>query len=274
MDTCDDATAMCAGGKLCLPEMVVQIDDKLYNQGLLVDPVGATNPGISTFEEEYKYWMEELYRQISDLKNILRSPAGDSELRVLVNQGVRHYINLFEIKAKVARADVLYLISGTWTSPARRFFLWIGGCRPSELINVLMPELEPMPEEQRSTIINLRHICQQAEDALSQGLDKLQLILAEAIVATTCADENQNRLPQLGGAPARLDALAKFVGQADHLRKETLQQMARLLTARQAARGLLALDKYLRELENLSPAWSSLHETAGDLRQSGDARIV
>ena len=45
--------------------------------------------------------------------------------------------------------------------------------------------------------------------------------------------------------------------QADHLRKETLQQMYQLLTVRQAARGLLALGEYFQRLRALSNLWAN-----------------
>lgn len=48
-----------------------------------------------------------------------------------------------------------------------------------------------------------------------------------------------------------------FHTQADHLRQETLQQMSRILTTRQAARGLLALGEYFHRLRALSTLWAT-----------------
>lgn len=45
--------------------------------------------------------------------------------------------------------------------------------------------------------------------------------------------------------------------QADHLRQETLLQMARILTIRQAARALLALGEYFQRLRALSSVWAN-----------------
>lgn len=45
--------------------------------------------------------------------------------------------------------------------------------------------------------------------------------------------------------------------QADHIRQETLQQMYRTLTTRQAARGLLALGEYFQRLRSLSSLWAT-----------------
>lgn len=97
---------------------------------------GTTNPGITTFEMEYGHWVEEQNRQISDLKNALLSDMGDMELGIFVDGGMRHYFDLFSMKAIAARADVFYIMSGMWKTSAERFFLWIGGFRPSELLKV------------------------------------------------------------------------------------------------------------------------------------------
>lgn len=213
------------------------------------------NPGITAFEMEYGHWVEEQNIQISDLRNALQSNVRDMDMSILVERGLKHYADLFAMKATAARTDVFYLMSGMWKTTAERFFLWIGGFRPSELLKVLLPLLEPMSEQQRFEVCNLRQNCQQAEDALSQGMEKLRYIVAEAVGAGRLGEENY--LPQITAAIEKLEALVRFVGQADHLRQETLQQISRILEPPQAARGLLALGEYLQRLRALSSLWSS-----------------
>ncbi|KAK4483628.1 hypothetical protein RD792_010829 [Penstemon davidsonii] len=213
------------------------------------------NAGIATFTIAYEYWVEEQNRQILELKNALNSEIGDVALRILVDAGIKHYFNLFSMKATAAKADVLYVMSGLWKTPAERFFLWIGGFRPSELLKILLPHLEPLSEQQRPDVYNLRQSCQQAEDALSQGMIKLHHILDETIAAGQLGEGNY--LPQISAAMDQLEALVRFVGQADHLRQVTLQQISRILTTRQAARGILALGDHLQRIRTLSTIWSS-----------------
>lgn len=45
--------------------------------------------------------------------------------------------------------------------------------------------------------------------------------------------------------------------QADHLRQQTLQQVSRILTTHQTARGLLALGEYFHRLRALSSLWAA-----------------
>ncbi|KAG8640929.1 hypothetical protein MANES_13G089700v8 [Manihot esculenta] len=167
--------------------------------------------------------------------------------------GINHYSELFRMKAIAAKADVFYLMSGMWKSSAERFFLWIGGFRPSELLKVLKPQLEPLTDQQLLDVCNLKQSCQQAEDALSQGMEKLQQTLAETVAAGRLGEASH--MPQMNTAMEKLEGLVRFVQQADHLRQITLQQMSLILTARQAARGLLALGEYFERLRALSTIW-------------------
>ena len=93
--------------------------------------------GIAAFEMEYGHWMEEQNRQICELRTALNAHISDLELRILVESGMSHYFELFRMKSTAAKADVFYVMSGTWKTPAERFFSWIGGFRPSELLKVM-----------------------------------------------------------------------------------------------------------------------------------------
>ncbi|KAG4169509.1 hypothetical protein ERO13_A12G092700v2 [Gossypium hirsutum] len=216
---------------------------------------GAVSPGIAVFEMEYKHWMQVQNRQLGELRTALNAQISDIELRIVVENGMSHYFELFRMKSTVAKADVFYVMSGTWKTSAERFFSWIGGFRPSELLKVLLAQLDPLTDQQIFEVCNLKQSCQQAEDALSQGMEKLQ----ETVSATLAAGQlgQGTYFPQVAMAMEKLEALVCFVNQADHLRQETLQQMSHILTTRQAARGLLALGEYIQRLQDLSTLWAT-----------------
>ncbi|KAI3465075.1 hypothetical protein Pfo_021738 [Paulownia fortunei] len=247
--------------RLKLAQLELELE-RARQQGLLIAGAtanmglcGTVNSGIAAFEIEYGHWIDEQERKISELRNILQSPIGDVELRMMVGNVLNHYCNLFRMKRDAARADAFYLVSGMWRTSVERFFLWIGGFRPSELINVVLPQLEPLTEEQIANVGNLKHSCIQAEDALSQGMEKLQQTLAQSI--TFLAAGAGNYSSQTVSALEKLESLESFIHQADHLREQTLQQMSRILTTRQAAKGLLAFGEYFQRLRALSSLWSA-----------------
>ncbi|OIS97611.1 PREDICTED: TGACG-sequence-specific DNA-binding protein TGA-1A isoform X2 [Nicotiana attenuata] len=217
---------------------------------------GTASSGTAAFDMEYGHWVEEQTRQTNELRSALHSQIGEAELRIIVDGYLSHYFDLFRMKATAAKADVLYIMSGMWKTSAERFFMWIGGFRPSELLKVLTPHLELLTEQQLREVCNLTQSCQQAEDALSQGMVKLHQILAEAVAAGRLGEGNYT-LPQMGPAIEKLEALVRFVNQADHLRQETLQQMSRILNTYQAAQGLLALGEYFERLRVLSSQWAT-----------------
>lgn len=103
---------------------------------VLKSPI-SSSAGITAFEMEYAHWMDEQNRLICELRTALHAHISDLELRMLVENGMNHYFELFRMKATAAKADVFYVMSGMWKTSAERFFLWIGGFRPSELLKVL-----------------------------------------------------------------------------------------------------------------------------------------
>jgi len=138
--------------------------------------------------------------------------------------------------------------------------MWIGGFRSSELLKLLVNQLEPLTEQQLVGIYNLQQSSQQAEDALSQGMEALQQSLAETLAngspSPSGASGNvANYMGQMAMAMGKLGTLEGFVRQADNLRQQTLQQMHRILTTRQSARALLAINDYFSRLRALSSLW-------------------
>ncbi|XP_029130831.1 transcription factor TGA1 isoform X2 [Cajanus cajan] len=214
---------------------------------------GSVNPGITIFKMEHEHWVEEQNRQILELRTALSSHMDDIQFGTLVQGIMNHYSKLFSLKSAAAKSDVFYVMSGMWKTTAERFFLWIGGFRPSELLKVLVPLIEPLTEQQRFDAYGLEKSCQQAEDALSQGMEKLQQMLADSVGPGQLVEGTY--IPQMDTAMERLEALVSFVNQADHLRQETLRQMSRILTVRQSGRFLLALMEYFQRLRALSKLW-------------------
>jgi transcription factor TGA len=92
---------------------------------------------VAAFEIEYNHWVDEQDRHTAELMKALQGgQASELELRMLVETGLNNYDNLFGIKSTAARSAVFYIMSGMWKTPVERFFLWIGGFRPSEVLEV------------------------------------------------------------------------------------------------------------------------------------------
>ncbi|RWW69801.1 hypothetical protein BHE74_00022558 [Ensete ventricosum] len=88
------------------------------------------------FDMEYSRWLEENCKKMMELRGGLQAHRQDGDLRVTVDECLALYEELFQLKAAAARSDVFHVLTGMWTTPAERCFLWMGGFRPSELLKV------------------------------------------------------------------------------------------------------------------------------------------
>ncbi|XP_019451048.1 PREDICTED: transcription factor TGA2.2-like isoform X2 [Lupinus angustifolius] len=214
---------------------------------------GNISSGAAMFDMEYGRWLEDDHRMMVELRAGLQAPLSDNELRVMVDGYLSHYDDIFRLKGMVAKTDVFHLINGMWNSQAERCFLWIGGFRPSELITMLIQQLEPLAEQQIMGMYGLRHSSHQAEEALSQGLEQLQQSLVETIAGGPVVDGVQQMMVAMG----KLSNLEGFLRQADNLRQQSLHQICRLLTIRQVARCFIVIGEYYSRLRALSSLWTS-----------------
>ncbi|KAJ8466254.1 hypothetical protein OPV22_028806 [Ensete ventricosum] len=233
------------------------------SQGLFVGVAGSANGAISSgtamFDVEYARWLDENCKHMSDLRGALQAHLPDGNLGVIVDQCIANYDELFRLKQIVGKSDVFHLLNGAWMTPAERCFLWMGGFRPSELLEIVMPQLDPLTEQQLLVIGNLRLSSRQAEEALSLGLDQLHRSLADTVTRDSLSDgvDVGNYMGHMAVALENLANLEGFVRQADNLRQQTLHQLRRNLTIKQAARCFLAIGEYYTRLRALSSLWAS-----------------
>ncbi|CAN6692127.1 unnamed protein product [Malus baccata var. baccata] len=239
---------------------LTQLEQELHRaraQGLFLGGAGGglgnISSGAAIFDMEYGRWLEDDHRHMSEFRTGLQAHLSDSDLRLSVDGYISHYDELFQLKGVAAKSDVFHLITGMWTTPAERCFLWMGGFRPSELIKMLIGQLDPLTEQQFMGIYNLQQSSQQAEEALTQGLEQLHQSLVDTIAGGPVIDGMQQMAVALG----KLTNLEGFVRQADNLRQQTLHQLRRILTVRQAARCFLVIGEYYGRLRALSSLWAS-----------------
>lgn len=78
-------------------------------------------------------------------------------------------------------------------------------------LQIIVPQLEPLTDQQVSRIDNLRLSSQQAEEVLSLGLDKLHQSLVHNIAANPLVVGNYGF--QMAAAMDKIEALEGFVSQ-------------------------------------------------------------
>ncbi|KAI3819975.1 hypothetical protein L1987_13830 [Smallanthus sonchifolius] len=130
-----------------------------------------------------------------------------------------HIDDLMNLKSIVVKSYVFHIISGTWKTPAERCFMWIGGFRPSELIKIVLGQIEPLRDQQLMAICEVQQATQEAEDALSQGLDALNQSLYNTIASDALSSPNY--MGQMVAAMNKLSTLESFVIQQSLVREPT-----------------------------------------------------
>uniref|UniRef100_M1C6K3 TGA10 transcription factor n=1 Tax=Solanum tuberosum TaxID=4113 RepID=M1C6K3_SOLTU len=213
----------------------------------------------AVFDLEYARWLEEHHRLICELRNAVHEEQlQEDELRIYVENCVVHYDNIMNLKGMLAKSDVFHLVSGLWKSPAERCFLWIGDFRPSELLKIIMCQIEALTENQLLGMCGLQKSTQEAEDALSQGLEALNQSLSDTIIASDAlilGNNNENMGNYMALAINQLSTVEAFLRQADNLRHQTIHRLLQILTTRQAARCFIAIGDYFHRLRALSSLW-------------------
>ncbi|CAL5396543.1 unnamed protein product [Camellia sinensis] len=179
--------------------------------------------GALAFDMDYAHWLDEHQRLINDLRSAVNSHTGDNELSLLVDGIMSHYDEIFRLKGVGAKSDVFHMLSGMWKTPAERCFMWLGGFRSSELLKVidcftiLGNHLEPLMDQQLMGLCNLQQSSQQAEDALSQGMEALQQSLVETLssncLGPTGSGNVADYMGQMAIAMGKLATLENFLHQ-------------------------------------------------------------
>ncbi|KAG2541217.1 hypothetical protein PVAP13_9NG610300 [Panicum virgatum] len=197
---------------------------KARQQGIFISSSGdqthaMSGNGAMTFDLEYSRWQEEQNKQINELRTAVNAHASDSDLRLIADGIMAHYDEIFRLKGVAAKADVFHILSGMWKTPAERCFLWLGGFRSSELLKLLVNQLEPLTEQQLMGLSNLQQSSQQAEDALSQGMEALQQSLAETLAGSLGPSGSSgnvaNYMGQMAMAMGKLGTLENFLRQVN-----------------------------------------------------------
>lgn len=209
------------------------------------------------FDVEYARWLEEHHRLVCELRAAVHEHIPENELRMFVDKFLAQYDQVAQLKSLVAKADIFHLVSGMWVTPIERCFMWIGGFKPSELIKIIVSQIEPLTEQQIMGIYGLQQSTQQGEDALSQGLEALNQTLSETITSDSLSypPNMTNYMDQMARAMNKLSTLESFVREADNLRHQTIHRLNQILTTRQAARCFLAMAEYFHRMRALSSLW-------------------
>ncbi|AQK95579.1 Leukotriene A-4 hydrolase-like protein [Zea mays] len=154
---------------------------------------------VTGFEIDYSHWVDEQKRHMAELTSTLQGQqTSELELRLLVETWLSNYERLFRIKATAANADVFYVMSGLWKTPAKRFFLWIGGFRPSDVLKDVALSRGGSPG-----VMTWGWVWELFSNLGVLGFGSASHFVFNEKKQTTNYSEGSSRPPLLGGSPPR-----------------------------------------------------------------------
>uniref|UniRef100_J3MFV0 DOG1 domain-containing protein n=1 Tax=Oryza brachyantha TaxID=4533 RepID=J3MFV0_ORYBR len=259
----------------------------------------GTSPDAAWFSLEYQRWQEAQHGVIGRLRAAVEEHRPDGELQRRVDEALSHYGALMGQKARLAGGDPLHLLTGPWKGAVERCFLWIGGFRPSDLVQVVLRHVEPLTEQQLAAVHSAQQAARREEDALDGALQALLRSLADAVssdspatapppwpqtpmiyyhhdhhpaaaaMAASFTGQSCTSSYSLQLAMDKLASLPTFLRQADELRLRTLHTLRQMLTVRQAARCFVAVDDYFGRLRALSLFWTTSRQPTTSAARNG-----
>lgn len=89
----------------------------------------------------YGRWSEKHKRLIYEMRSALNfhnDQVLDDKLVFLIETVMKHYFELLEMNSSAENLDVFNVASAIWCTTAERNLWWIGGFRPSQLLQVML----------------------------------------------------------------------------------------------------------------------------------------
>lgn len=105
----------------------------------------------------YELWSEKHNRFISEIRSALNDgnkKVVDDKLLLLIGLVMKHYFELLEMKTSAANLEVFNVASAVWCTPAERNLWWIGGFRPSQVLQVNALAWRENKKKKRRKILN------------------------------------------------------------------------------------------------------------------------
>ncbi|XP_071740563.1 transcription factor HBP-1b(c38)-like [Rutidosis leptorrhynchoides] len=154
-------------------EQATQIQKDLHVKANMQGDI-KTDP--LNFTKIYSDWFEEHQRLILTLRKKMMSNFNVSAIIPTLDAIFSHYNELFQKKRTASQINIFSILYGVWMPPPARCIMWIGGFRPSNVIELLINHVE-MSNEQKKKMLTLKAILMKEETKSTIELDNLQITI-------------------------------------------------------------------------------------------------
>ncbi|KAI3960858.1 hypothetical protein MKW92_027109 [Papaver armeniacum] len=232
----------------------------------------SSSDHVDQFLECYQNWMMERQQLLEELLQVHnQNPNEEEELCCIIEKHIKHFQEYTNRRAQLSIDEASPFFAPTWCTSFENSFLWLGGCRPSLMIQLVYSlcgyQLESQLREylegvrrgnigelsadQLSLVSELQSRTILEEERISKNMDSLQENIADYCPLTRLGnnsnDSNTDDQSHTAQVEQALDShskdLASILVDSDKLRMNTLKQLISIFTPLQAVEFLIAGQK-------------------------------
>ncbi|XP_071719042.1 transcription factor TGA2.1-like [Rutidosis leptorrhynchoides] len=164
---------------------------------------------------------------------------------------------------EAANVDVFSIVYGTWMSLADRLTMWVGGFRPTHILQLITNHVEIMGSMRIEKMECLKDAMINEENELSNEVHKLEAIISNILIGNSFVNKGDeaaisNYANCMSSLVGKLTILHNFINQADQLREKTITEIQKILTTKQQVMALYAIHDHLQRLVTLTNLWESM----------------
>ncbi|GMH37154.1 hypothetical protein BSKO_05027 [Bryopsis sp. KO-2023] len=198
-------------------------------------------------------WYDKHFETVRELEGLVSRGATEEELVDLVDEGFNELVQRWSLfRDGMVGEAAPGVLEGLCVPKLHRPFLWLGGCRPSQLLASLVFRLRAIKYEEslvfaiESNIISLR----EKETHLEETFRQLKSSINGCVDLDGVEDwgPNSGKLKQLS---LRLHGLWAVASQAEDLRMETIRKLWMVLDVRGRALVVCTPISVMRQLDML-----------------------
>ncbi|XP_071726259.1 transcription factor TGA2.3-like [Rutidosis leptorrhynchoides] len=195
----------------------------------------------------------------------MRPMFNASAITPILDEIFSHYNKLFQMKREAAQIDIFNIIHGCWMPHTARCIMWMGGFRPSDVIELIMNHVE-MLNGQKSKFDNLKEQFLNEEGEISKEFEDLQRNIATSLTGQDFVNKGDecamtNFASHMSSLTGKFTIFLDLMEKGDRLREKTLKEIRSILKEKQQAASMLTLSDYFNRLVALTNLWETRHKT-------------
>ncbi|XP_071694697.1 transcription factor TGA2.3-like [Rutidosis leptorrhynchoides] len=149
--------------------------------------------------------------------------------------------------------------------PTARPIMWIGGYRPSDVIELIMTHVE-LYGDQKNKMLQLKDTLLKDETDNTRELESLQKHISTSLSGNAFVDKGDecamtSFATHMSSVTGKFTIFIDLLEKADTVRQKSLTEMQRILKETQQVASVFTMNDYFKRFFTLNHLWESFKET-------------